>query len=67
MAFQFGITTFFWSDFKQKYVGRPFNFALFPKSSLEERTFSANSDTLGFLTRFHFDFNSVFRQGISYA
>jgi hypothetical protein len=35
LAFQVGITTFSWSTCKRKYVGRPFNFLLFPRSVLD--------------------------------
>jgi len=36
LAFQVGITTFYWSAMKQKYVGRPFNFMVYPRSVLSE-------------------------------
>ena len=47
LAFQVGITTFSWSTCKKKYVGRPFNFLLFPRSVLDQsRTFFANVSLL---------------------
>lgn len=33
---QVGITTFFWSQCKNKYIGRPFNILVFPKSVVGE-------------------------------
>jgi hypothetical protein len=37
LAFQVGITTFIWSAMKKKYIGRPFNFLVYPRSLLRER------------------------------
>ena len=37
LAFQMGVTTFFWSDLKKKYIGRPFNFLIYPRSVLNEK------------------------------
>ena len=37
LAFQVGITTFIWSAMKKKYIGRPFNFLVYPRSLLKER------------------------------
>ena len=43
LAFQVGITTFAWSDHKKRYVARPFNFLLFPRSVLnQQRRFFVN-------------------------
>lgn len=43
LAFQFGITTFKWSSLKGKYIGRPFNFNIFPRSIIDtHRCFHAN-------------------------
>ena len=49
LAFQIGVTTFKWSPIKQKYVGRPFNFLVYPRSVLGERKFYVN---VSFLERF---------------
>jgi CAF1 family ribonuclease len=64
LALQVGITTFIWSSMKKKYIGRPFNFMIYPRSLLKERFHHVNSDTMDFLNRFHFDFNKAFRHGI---
>ncbi len=37
LAFQIGITTFIWSNMKKKYIGRPFNFLVYPRSLLQDR------------------------------
>ena len=33
---QVGITTFYWSSLKKKYVGRPFNIPIYPRSIIGE-------------------------------
>eukprot|EP00347_Sterkiella_histriomuscorum_P012938 403366643 len=65
LAFQVGITTFMWSNMKKKYIGRPFNFLVYPRHILQERYHHANSDTIDFLKRYSFDFNKVFRYGLT--
>lgn len=69
MVVQVGITTFMWSNCKNKYIGRPFNILVYPRSIVqeEERHFGANADTIAFLNRHFFDFNKVFRHGIPYT
>ena len=43
LAFQVGLTTFRWSSHKGKYIGRPFNFNIFPRSILDnKRNFHVN-------------------------
>ncbi|CDW79233.1 poly-specific ribonuclease parn-like domain-containing protein 1-like [Stylonychia lemnae] len=37
LAFQVGLTTFIWSSMKKKYIGRPFNFLVYPRHILKER------------------------------
>ena len=36
MVVQVGITTFFWSSLKNKYIGRPFNILVYPRSIVNE-------------------------------
>lgn len=36
-AFQFGICTFHWDDIMKKYVARPFNFYVFPRSKITDQ------------------------------
>jgi hypothetical protein len=67
LAFQIGVTTFRWSQIKKKYIGRPFNFLVCPRSVLSERNYNLNSDTIAFLDKYQFDFNAVFRNGISFT
>lgn len=61
---QVGITTFHWSPQKKKYIGRPFNIVIYPRSIVDkdcdDRCFHANADTIQFLVRHEFDFNTVF-------
>lgn len=72
---QVGLTTFMWSNLKQKYIGRPFNILVFPRSVVGEghlsgsqiTDFHVNADTIGFLNRHCFDFNNVFHHGIPYT
>ena len=42
LAFQVGITTFIWSSMKKKYIGRPFNFLVYPRSLLKEKCHYVN-------------------------
>lgn len=37
LAFQVGITTFFYSSLKKKYIGRPFNFLVYPRTVLRDK------------------------------
>lgn len=47
LAFQVGITTFKWSSLKGKYIGRPFNFNIFPRSVIDpHRNFHVNVSLL---------------------
>ncbi len=38
VAFQIGITTFMWSSLKSKYIGRPFNCWVYPRSILQDKS-----------------------------
>lgn len=48
LAFQIGITTFIWSNMKKKYIGRPFNFLVYPRSLLRERYHHVNVSEINF-------------------
>eukprot|EP00347_Sterkiella_histriomuscorum_P019713 403340574 len=66
-TFQVGLCTFRWIPEKMKYVCRPFNFYVFPDSSLfEDINIQFQASNIKFLTDNHFDFNKLFTQGISY-
>lgn len=69
MVVQVGLTTFIWSQCKNKYIARPFNILVYPRSIAQEQDthFHCNADTIQFLNRHCFDFNNVFRHGIPYT
>ena len=46
IAFQIGITTFMWSSLKSKYIGRPFNFWVYPRSLLKDKTHWVSVSTI---------------------
>jgi len=48
LACQIGICTFVWSTLKRKYMARPFNIFLFPRSFLKEKYFLMNVGIFSF-------------------
>jgi len=72
MQVQFGLCTFKWNKEDKKYTSKAYNFYIFPMTtsslrSTPDRTFSCQSSSLEFLVNQGFDFNKVFRKGISYV
>ena len=67
-AFQFGLTTFKWDSSSNQYMMRPINFWVFPSSKLVNLNpnvqFSVSA--IDFLQENHFDFNKLFKEGLSY-
>jgi|APFre7841882793_1041355.scaffolds.fasta_scaffold208964_1 poly(A)-specific ribonuclease len=66
-AFQIGICTFKWNDSTNKYNYRPFNFYVWPKSKIFDKSMSMQSGTVSFLIDHNFDFNKLFKDGINYG
>lgn len=66
---QFGLCTFTWDKKQELYVAKPFNFYIFPKvwnRQCPDVRFLCQSSSIDFLTEHGFDFNKLFREGISY-
>lgn len=66
---QFGLCTFTWDKQKESYIAKPFNFYIFPKvwnRQCPDVRFLCQSSSIDFLTEHNFDFNKLFREGISY-
>lgn len=66
-AFQMGLATFKWDEAAQAYSIRPFNFYTFPNSTLMDKSVTQfDTSSIKFLMQNNFDFNKLFREGISY-
>ena len=66
---QFGLCTFSWDKKQELYIAKPFNFYIFPKvwnRQCPDVRFLCQSSSIDFLTEHGFDFNKLFREGISY-
>ena len=66
---QFGLCTFTWNKKQESYIAKPFNFYIFPKvwnRQCPDIRFLCQSSSIDFLTEHNFDFNKLFREGISY-
>ncbi|KAK3089306.1 hypothetical protein FSP39_002559 [Pinctada imbricata] len=66
---QFGLCAFKYNKETKQYEARPFNFYLFPRPYMRgapDCRFLCQSSSLDFLASQGFDFNKVFREGISY-
>lgn len=66
---QFGLCTFKFSEESQSYEARPFNFYIFPRQytrQAPDRRFLCQSSSIDFLIHQGFDFNKLFKEGISY-
>ena len=66
---QFGLCTFTWDKNQELYIAKPFNFYIFPKvwnRQCPDVRFLCQSSSIDFLTEHGFDFNKLFREGISY-
>lgn len=63
---QVGLSTFKAVD-KRKFECNSYNFYIFPTKYLKERFFLCQSSSLQFLANSGFDFNKLFKEGISYV
>ncbi|KAK7502466.1 hypothetical protein BaRGS_00006419, partial [Batillaria attramentaria] len=66
---QFGLCAFKFNEETQSYEARPFNFYIFPRPytrQAPDRRFLCQSSSIDFLVQQGFDFNKLFREGISY-
>ncbi|XP_063284911.1 poly(A)-specific ribonuclease PARN isoform X2 [Pelobates fuscus] len=69
LLFQFGLCTFSYDNTEAKYLMKSFNFYIFPKPfnrNSPDKKFVCQSSSIDFLANQGFDFNKVFRNGISY-
>lgn len=66
---QFGLSCFTLCD-EHHYTNRTYNFYIFPQASNcygdKDRTFSIQAHAIQFLTEHGFDFNKLFKEGVSY-
>ncbi|XP_050670882.1 poly(A)-specific ribonuclease PARN-like isoform X2 [Leptidea sinapis] len=67
LLIQYGLCAFYWDEKERKYMNDAYNFYLFPGSQRGlEKMFLCQSSSLDFLATQGFDFNKLFREGISY-
>lgn len=66
-AFQIGIATFKWDTKDNKYSIRPFNFYVYPNSTImDKKIMQFDTSCVKFLIDNHFNFNKLFKEGVSY-
>ena len=66
---QFGLCAFSWDNEAKQYIAKPFNFYIFPRvcnRQCPDVRFLCQSSSIEFLVEHSFDFNKLFREGISY-
>ena len=66
---QFGLCTFHYNAKKNNYSNRAFNFYLWPKPfnrQATDRHFVCQTSSIDFLSQHNFDFNKLFKEGITY-
>ncbi|CAH3997884.1 poly(A)-specific ribonuclease PARN-like [Pieris brassicae] len=67
LLIQFGLCAFIWDEKMKKYRNHAYNFYLFPRGRPGyDKMFVCQSSSLEFLALQGFDFNKLFRDGISY-
>ena len=69
LLFQFGLCAFQYIEDEDKYLIKPFNFYIFPRPLNREShdvRFLCQSGSIDFLAAQGFDFNKVFKEGISF-
>ncbi|XP_055874675.1 poly(A)-specific ribonuclease PARN-like isoform X1 [Biomphalaria glabrata] len=69
LLIQFGMCTFTAVEREHKYIARPYNFYIFPRpfnKFAPDRRFLCQSSSIDFLIAQGFDFNKLFKEGISY-
>eukprot|EP00744_Colponema_vietnamica_P020892 GILI01029747.1.p1 GENE.GILI01029747.1~~GILI01029747.1.p1 ORF type:complete len:307 (+),score=75.08 GILI01029747.1:69-923(+) len=65
---QFGLSTFKWDEEKRVFVSKSFNFYIFPHpSDGRDDCFVSQASSLHFLINNGFDFNKLFRDGLTYS
>eukprot|EP01105_Mastigella_eilhardi_P024053 TRINITY_DN6187_c1_g1_i1.p1 TRINITY_DN6187_c1_g1~~TRINITY_DN6187_c1_g1_i1.p1 ORF type:complete len:534 (+),score=154.04 TRINITY_DN6187_c1_g1_i1:249-1850(+) len=67
LIIQYGVCPFVWRD--GRYLAQPFNFYVFPRPLSRvspDPRFLCQSSSIDFLVRCGFDFNKLFREGVSY-
>ncbi|TVU14110.1 hypothetical protein EJB05_37556, partial [Eragrostis curvula] len=69
-ALQLGVCPFRWDPAKSAFVAHPHNFFIFPRKELSSDSLSheflCQTTSIDFLAKYQFDFNTCFREGISY-
>uniref|UniRef100_A0A804RK60 Uncharacterized protein n=2 Tax=Zea mays TaxID=4577 RepID=A0A804RK60_MAIZE len=69
-ALQLGVCPFRWDPAKSAFVAHPHNFFIFPRKELpsdcSSHEFLCQTTSIEFLAKYQFDFNTCFREGISY-
>ncbi|RCV34027.1 hypothetical protein SETIT_7G129800v2 [Setaria italica] len=68
-ALQLGVCPFRWDPAKSAFVAYPHNFFIFPRKELSDcssHEFLCQTTSIDFLAKYQFDFNTCFREGISY-
>ena len=66
-AFQFGFATFKWNRHTKSYMSRPFNVNVWPGSDiLGRQVIQFKPNNVKFLSKHQFDFNKLFKTGVSY-
>ncbi|XP_062225876.1 poly(A)-specific ribonuclease PARN [Phragmites australis] len=69
-ALQLGVCPFRWDPAKSAFVAHPHNFFIFPRKELPSdcstHEFLCQTTSIDFLAKYQFDFNTCFREGISY-
>ncbi|KAG6454788.1 poly(A)-specific ribonuclease PARN isoform X2 [Manduca sexta] len=67
LLIQYGLCAFYWDHNRKCYMNDTYNFYLFPRGKVgTEKMFLCQSSSLDFLGAQGFDFNKVFKEGISY-
>ncbi|GJN27330.1 hypothetical protein PR202_gb15345 [Eleusine coracana subsp. coracana] len=69
-ALQLGVCPFRWDPAKSAFIAHPHNFFIFPHKELSSdcssHEFLCQTTSIDFLAKYQFDFNTCFREGISY-
>ncbi|CAL5026989.1 unnamed protein product [Urochloa decumbens] len=68
-ALQLGVCPFRWDPAKSAFIAHPHNFFIFPRKELTDcssHEFLCQTTSIDFLAKYQFDFNTCFREGISY-
>mmetsp|Transcript_762 Transcript_762/g.2370 ORF Transcript_762/g.2370 Transcript_762/m.2370 type:complete len:585 (+) Transcript_762:49-1803(+) len=64
---QFGVSTFAYDNDRREWSAKTFNFYVFPRSSYSnDKRFVCQATSLEFLTKYQFNFNKVFYEGVPY-